>query len=247
MLEEKLIAQGLSQKEAQVYLALLQLGPATASQVADKASLKRTTVYNILPQLCSQGYIVQSFEKKKRIYYIEDVHDLEKHLEEKRIALQALLPELEAMHCLFPHKPKVRYYEGVGGLRDFYLHTLDRLAPGEVIREYFGTVQFEQLFPQSFAEFYQQERARRKIPIKVIAADTSFSRTLPKRDIQLLRETIIVPRGKLAFSGNLQMHKNHVAIISFTENFMGIVIESKEVYQMQKACFDMLWQVLHTA
>ena len=42
---------GLSEKAAQVYLASLELGEAPVQKLAERAGLKRTTVYYVLEEL----------------------------------------------------------------------------------------------------------------------------------------------------------------------------------------------------
>ena len=53
---------GLSENEAKVYLATLELGSSTAQQIAQKAELKRPTTYVQLETLMKRG-LVTSFEK----------------------------------------------------------------------------------------------------------------------------------------------------------------------------------------
>ena len=48
---ETLINLGLNEKQAKVYLALLQLGQAGVTAVAEKAGTKRPTTYLILEEL----------------------------------------------------------------------------------------------------------------------------------------------------------------------------------------------------
>ncbi len=61
-MDSKLIAQiksnlGFSEKKAKIFLALLQLGETNVIEIAQKAKLKRTTVYNILPELVDEGLV----------------------------------------------------------------------------------------------------------------------------------------------------------------------------------------------
>ena len=52
MLDEKqLKSLGFSEKEARVYLALLELGPSTTTEIARKSKINRTTGYDILESL----------------------------------------------------------------------------------------------------------------------------------------------------------------------------------------------------
>ena len=55
MLEKYLEELGLSDKEAVVYLALLQFDNAAPSQIAEKTKLNRSTVYVVLESLEKKG------------------------------------------------------------------------------------------------------------------------------------------------------------------------------------------------
>ncbi len=50
-----LINLGLTETEARVYLAGITLGPATVSSIAQKANVKRTTVYPAIRTLKKKG------------------------------------------------------------------------------------------------------------------------------------------------------------------------------------------------
>ncbi|MBD3360629.1 hypothetical protein GF366_02380 [Candidatus Peregrinibacteria bacterium] len=60
---------GLSEKETQVYLALLQLEHTTVQWIAKKTNLNRTTIYDILESLQKKG-LVRFYVKDKTRYYI---------------------------------------------------------------------------------------------------------------------------------------------------------------------------------
>ena len=48
---------GFSTKEATVYVALLELGTGTVTQIARKAGINRTTGYDILDSLAAKGIV----------------------------------------------------------------------------------------------------------------------------------------------------------------------------------------------
>ena len=50
---------GLQQKEAKVYLALLELEQGTVSKIAKLSGLKRPTIYLILDDLIKNGYVTE--------------------------------------------------------------------------------------------------------------------------------------------------------------------------------------------
>ena len=55
---------GFKEKEATVYLGLLELGEAKVHDIALKAKISRSTTYEILEKLAEEGMVV-SFEKNK--------------------------------------------------------------------------------------------------------------------------------------------------------------------------------------
>lgn len=62
MFQHKLMELGLSEKEAKLYLLLLQLGNSPVSPLAKRAELKRVTVYSVLEVLVERGLV--SFENR---------------------------------------------------------------------------------------------------------------------------------------------------------------------------------------
>ena len=55
--KEQLIDLGFGDKEASVYLALLELGPSTTTEISRRAGINRTTGYDILESLAGDGLI----------------------------------------------------------------------------------------------------------------------------------------------------------------------------------------------
>ncbi|MCB9798699.1 hypothetical protein H6758_03160 [Candidatus Nomurabacteria bacterium] len=241
---KKLEELDFSDKEARVYLALLELGYASPAQIATKAGIKRTTVYNVLPELLKRGFISKTFVKGKKVFWVEDVRKLKFVIDERQQKFEHLFPQLEALHSVLPSKPKFRYYEGENGMKQLHMYALEKTIPGDTIYEYLGTVDFKRLFPEEFYDFYPKERTRRKISARIIAPDIPETRDIVQKDKRTLRETRLAPRDQLLFSGDMQLYRNHVALISYKENFMGVVIESKEIYEMQKCVFELLWNTL---
>jgi len=64
---KKLEKSGLSDKEALVYLSLLELGGAFPSKIAEYSGLNRSTVYMVLLNLSVRG-LVNEIEKKNKFF-----------------------------------------------------------------------------------------------------------------------------------------------------------------------------------
>ena len=169
-LENSLGYIGFKPKEAQIYLALLELGEASIIQIAKKAGIKRTTVYNIIPDFVNRGLITSAVRKKRKVYFIEDPRSLTTDLKERENAIDKLIPELLAIQNILPSKPRITFYEGVGGMKELYQDTLNSLKEGDAILSYTGLSDFSKLMPQEYNDYYIKERVKKKIRIKIIAS-----------------------------------------------------------------------------
>ncbi len=243
-LANSLEALGLSDKAAMIYIALLQIGEGSVIDIAQKADLKRTTVYNIIPDLMRQGLVETTVKNKHRIFFIDDVRRLELDAQQKVKSVSALLPQLRAIQNILPQKPKITFYEGVGGMKELYEDTLDSVQNGGTILSYTGLSDFFSMMPKEYYEWYVAERAKKKILIKIIAPDSPTTRQWKKDAVKDVRQVKIIPAKDFRFKGDTEIYANKVALISYAENFLGVVIESKEIHAMQETMFELLWDSL---
>ncbi|KKW10724.1 MAG: Transcriptional regulator, TrmB [Parcubacteria group bacterium GW2011_GWA2_49_9] len=114
---------GFSEKEAIVYIALLELGHGTVTEIARKAGINRTTGYDILDSLVSKGIVNATGKEPKQefaaeppeavIMYLKRGAELAKERIEKA---GTLLPQLRSVHAA-QNRPRIKFYEGTDGLK----------------------------------------------------------------------------------------------------------------------------------
>jgi len=235
---------GLDEKEAAIYVALLQLGEGSVAEIAHKSGLKRTTVYNLLPHLIEDGLVQTILKKGKRKYFVEDVRSLETMLKEKETQLSQVLPDLRAMHNIFPFKPKITYFEGTNGLKEMYMDTLKSCQPGDEILSIMGMHNLYEYFDRKFANEYISERAKKKIRLRMITPRSEEATEATKNNRESLRETKFIHEYPSQFQSDMEIYGNKIALISFSENQMGVIIESKQISEMHRAAFEILWRSL---
>src|SRR4051812_42753565 len=80
---------GWSVKESDVYIALLELGKGTVTQISRKAGINRTTGYDILGSLFHKGVITISGKEPKQEYSAESPEAITRYL--KRVAEETAL------------------------------------------------------------------------------------------------------------------------------------------------------------
>src|SRR3972149_7099094 len=118
-LESEIKKVGLSDKEAKVSLAALELGQAPAAEIASHSGVNRATTYVILEELRRKG-LISSFEKGKKTYFsaeapgrLSNLFEIEeRRLKENFTGLKKILPDLEKLYEIRGERPKARFFEG---------------------------------------------------------------------------------------------------------------------------------------
>lgn len=89
---------GLEQQEVDVYLALVELGSATAGQISKKSLVPRTYAYRILDQLVEKGFVESDDSPSVRRYSITDYDAPKRYLEKQQFELYSLQQEAQSIH-----------------------------------------------------------------------------------------------------------------------------------------------------
>jgi sugar-specific transcriptional regulator TrmB len=239
---EILTKSGLSKNESKVFLVLLELGRGTVTQITRKAGLNRTTGYDILDNLVTKGLASISGKEPKQEYIAESpdkiIFLLEKEINDKNERLgelKKILPEMKSLHNV-AGRPKVRFYEGVQGLKDVYE---DTLTSHEEIRAYATYDDMQKALPGYFPEYFYR-RAKKGISIRAIFPHTGPGIELSKFDKEQKRETAMVPADKYYFTPEINIYDNKVMIASWREK-LGIIIESTEIADAMKKIYELAW------
>ncbi|OGF22013.1 hypothetical protein A2Y83_02910 [Candidatus Falkowbacteria bacterium RBG_13_39_14] len=235
---------GMTKDEVNLYLAGLELGEDSVQNLAKKADIKRPTAYKILDDLIDKGVFYQTLKGKKRFFGAENPEKLQTALKQKEIELVKIMPELKSIYNLLEAKPKIKFYEGLNGAITVYEDTLASTRRDDVILTYTGIKKFFDFFPREYAQEYFKRRVAKNLKVKMIAIDSEVSREWERNAIRDLREIIIIEENKFNFFGDTEIYGNKVALISYKENFMAVVIESEEIANMQRFIFNLAWDKL---
>ncbi len=155
--ESTTLAQvGLTDRQQAVYLALLEIGMGSAAQIAHNAGLERTSIYAVLDSLTSLGLIGEQMVGKKRRFVAYNPNRLRNLLKERQRLLQEMLPDLQALWTATDVRPRVRYYEGVTGMRTVLEDTLTSPA-----KELLGILSAADLFNTVGAQWMERYTQRR--------------------------------------------------------------------------------------
>ncbi len=242
--QRQLTELGFTAKEARVYLALLELGPSTASEVAGKAGVNRTTGYDVLEGLAGEGLISLMGEAKVRRFVADNPNKVLTYLKakinqaENRLNMaQTLLPQLLSVYNT-KEKPKMKFYQGLNGLKEVYEDTLKN-NNYELLAYAVGESAYQALPPRYFADYFKRRTAK-GISVRLIAPNDESSQAITKNDATELRTSILVPKDKFYFSVEMNVYNNKVSFVSWQEKF-AVIVESEEIANMQRKVFELAW------
>lgn len=243
MIEKDLQAVGLYEKEAQVYLAALELGRGTVQHIAQKSGLKRPTTYVVIEELMNQGLISSFYEGKKQYFVAENpdrladmLHKQSLDVEKRKEQLDMLLPQLQSLNNRQTDKPVVKYYEGKEGILAMVKeHTLT--SHGKMMRSVYNRDVIAETFGESVLKSLVEARVGEDVQSRIIY-------TWSKGDFQdpANTESVHVNASDLPMSCDIAIYEDKIRIASFKNRLVGVVIEDREIAKSFKAIYDLAWK-----
>jgi sugar-specific transcriptional regulator TrmB len=235
---------GFSYKQAQIYLALLEIGKGTVAEIAKKTEVNRTTAYDIVVELENMGLIAPVVQTKKKTYRAEPPEKIPVVLERQAKQLQELAKEaqstvnmLQTLSAKNPVRPKIKIYEGEQGLKSLYDATL---LCKTSIRSFLNAEQLE-LFDPEYIHGYFERRAKKGIHIQGILGETTESKKYKEKEAELLRDIRLVPKEKMNIAPEVYIYDNTIAIFSIKER-LGVSIESSDIATAFRKLYDLAWE-----
>lgn len=233
---------GLPASEAKVYLALLDVGSATAGILAKKSEVNRTNVYDALEGLIKKGMVRYVIKANRRYFEAHAAERMLKYLGEKEAEVQkkkhlltTLLPELEARRKLTKDPQEAVVYKGKEGLKSI---AEDVLKTKKELFVFGAEGRFMELF-KHYAEQWHIRRGTLKIPITIIFNEK----------VRAKKAHAHFPRSRIRFNAALYetpattwIYGEKAAIIVWSDQPIATLIRSNAVAQSYKQCFEVLWK-----
>ena len=114
------------------------------------------------------------------------------------------------------------------------------LKKGDEILAYVGEYENEEL--EKYMHDYVLRRAKKGIRARGIAEAKPGIKAFIKENKAQLRTTKLVSEGRFNLKNEINIYANKVIIITYKPEPFGILIESKEVADTQRAIFEMAWR-----
>ncbi len=233
---------GLKEKEAKTYLASLELGAATASDIALKSDLPRTLTYDILERLIDEGLVSYAVKDNKKYFAAANPQELIRIVKEREQKITNVMKQLQELQQIQGTKrPRVEIYEGKEGIK-VLMNSI--LSCGE--KEFFayGSSKASIRVMPAFIQDWHKRRVKLGIKGNVIYNKTKEAVKFMNQEKEgkinythrYLPITIESPTATLIFGDT-------VALLSFTGDPFGVSIQSEHMAANHKRYFHELWKI----
>ncbi|MEI6498576.1 MAG: helix-turn-helix domain-containing protein [bacterium] len=239
-LSELLRSCGLSEKESEIYLSIMELGRATILEIAQHSKIKRSTVYEIVPDLEDKN-VIKKTKQGKRLYWVAESPRMVLTLfREREERFREAMPELMAIYKAQEKRPKVFFYQGRDEIQRMYD---DTLREGKPIYNYTSTINLYQYLDRDWVSGYIAKRVQLGIHAHILAVDSQVARDWRENAESELREIKLIPNKNYDFSADVQIYGHKVIICTYRhgEGLFGLLIEDENIAKMQKMTFDLMW------
>ena len=227
---------GLSNTEAKVYLALLELGKSKAGEITKKSVVNRTNVYDALERLIEKGLVSYVSENKKKVFEAVNPKRLQEILKDKQERLGKTINELKARYNQSQKQEDAFVFRGKNGIKSIFE---DILIERKELFCYGAESRFKDLFP-FYQKHWNEERARLGIKVKMIYSE-KVKEIKKKAHLKLL-EMKFLPET-YDFPSTIIIYGNKVVTIVWLEEPFGFMIKSEEAVKSNMNFFELLWKI----
>ncbi|MEI7521933.1 MAG: helix-turn-helix domain-containing protein [Candidatus Saccharibacteria bacterium] len=233
---------GLNKTQSKAYLALIKNGSLTPPKLAESITETRTNSYAVLDQLVGLGLAKKIEKNKKFTYHVENPIALEKlatkHRDEAlRVEKQVkdAMPTLLNFFYTFSEQPGIRFFQGIDGIKEIYNDTLRTRQDIYLLRSPLD----QDLMTLDFYDKYRKQRSR--LGIKTHMLSPSNDSNTRNEETDSLHNIFRTRLPKNAYTGSVEMsiYGNKVALISFGEEAIGMIIESPQIANAMKQLFHL--------
>jgi len=235
---EKILAKlGFSQNEIKVYLALNDHGSTKAGKIAKIAKIDRSSCYHSLTSLLEKGLVSYVLIGEVKWFQASGPKRLLDYIKEQEEDVKSILPELDARHKIAKIEGQVRLFKGIKGIKTIFL---DMIRTGKDNYVFGSEGQFAERMPEFAVQFDRMKREKGIKTYMILREERVKGKNFYKPDLKT-NITKLIPDAYES-SAVTNIYGNKIAIVIWTDEPEGIVIENAAAAKAYKSYFDFMWK-----
>lgn len=222
---------GFSPNEIKVYLTLNDKGSSKAGKIAKLAKIDRSSCYNALKSLQEKGLVSYVMIGKVKHFQVAGPRRLLEYVKEQEKDVKGILPELQDRHERSKVEGQVRLFKGKKGIKTIFM---DIIRTGKNNYVFGSEGQFSERLTD-FAYKFDLLKKENNIHTRLIirkGREEVDSKTSEYKYLPNISESPAVTN----------IYGNKIAILIWTDEPEGIIIENKAAAKAYKSYFDFMWK-----
>lgn len=234
---------GLTGSQAKAYIFLVQHGSATPPDLATHTDETRSNAYKLLERLEELGLARKDEHAKKALYRIGHPSALEELAKKARETatqqeqrVKDAMPALLNFFYTYSDQPGIRFFQGKNGIRHIFEDMLRTRRTIYLLRSP-ADVRF---YDEEFFAKFRKQRARLGIQTRALTPDIASAVHNDEADKQNNFIRTWLPAD--AYDANVEwdIYGDKVALISYGEEAIGMIIESPQIAASFRQIFELL-------
>lgn len=232
MLEKYLQEIGLSEKEAQVYLALLEVDSESIQDISKKSGINRTTVYPVLESLAQKGLVGEIQDGKKTLYQAAAPERLETFVERQKVLLvekskrlKDIIPEIKGIQRKEGERPVIKFFEGRDGVvsayEEFYSLLKGTEQDGYLI---YNKDIINKIYSESEQEKFYKIKAQKKVNPVVVYNNKGGDYNFKTKGVRAR-----IDEDKYPIYADITIVDDKILISTLGDHIASFVIKSKDI------------------
>lgn len=256
-IEKILKGTGLSVNETRLFLAAVKTGAAPVSKIATEAGIARTYAYELAEELEKKGLLSEITEEPgvKKVVALDYegllayIGRRQKEMERLEKNFLKVEGQFRALQTGFPQKTKVRFFEGIEGIKSINAEIrrdLAKLAKPYNFYVVFSADRMEAVLPgwiEHNQHIYYEPWMRKYLIISETKLLDRFLEQVKKAG-QKNFHAKIWPEEQREFPTDTLCWQNKIAILDMTGHPSGIIIENQAIVDTFIMWFRQIWESL---
>jgi sugar-specific transcriptional regulator TrmB len=224
---------GLTENEAEVYLILLKLGYATASEIAGKTQIHRISIYDILERLQERGLVSFVMNGKRKQYESVNPNKILELEQEREKNIEKIIPELINFRQNGKDEQEATIYKDKRGIKAILEEVTKSKTEVLLFASGWG-------FAKHFSEYFNIWYGHLKV--NKVKMKTLISKTFKETKLPDIGEYKFLP-SEFTFPSTTVVFENKILIIMWGIQPLAILIKGKESSSSYEEYFRLLWKI----
>jgi sugar-specific transcriptional regulator TrmB len=232
---------GFSEKEALVYIALLNLGEVGASKIVSATGLHGQFVYDSLKNLEAKGFVQHSIVRGRRKFTAQRPENLTHYVDQKKRIAESLVSELNK-NLTISNPQQFEIYQGTDAFVANEFKIVAEASPNSEMLVIGGTGDRYRETHGKFFEEYEYQRIKKNIKVRYIGSEVQREFLRANEDSRNLFSSRLLP-GVFAGETNTSIYEHKICFYIFGSPVVSFAVSNEKIAKGYSQFFEMLWKL----